>query len=133
MIYSLSSRQTKTILVSRQPLLIYIPCPVPIPTDLIAWAKEHLQTQTDLITKVTLETAICEPATRNGNYAVNLFGILRTDWDSSKHCYCIPVVAVLLRTAAIRGGVVGPMWPGVKLESPFDSDATEMQPEPTKE
>lgn len=111
MIYTLSNRQTKTLNVSRQPLLVYLPCPPDVPDDLVRWAAERLPSVSDLIADAKTETAICRPSEKSHTGAATVFGVLRHEWDDSTPCYCVAVVAVTLRPEKVRGGVVGPQWP----------------------
>jgi hypothetical protein len=121
-IFTLSNRQLKTLNESRQPLVIFIPCPPDPPEDLIRWASTCLPSVSGMVVSARLETAICKRPDNQTNGLQTAFGYLLSDWDDDAYCYCISVVSVMLRPQRVRGSIVGPQWPGGPIEQPMPSE-----------
>ena len=107
--FSLSNRQLKTLNTSRQPLLVYLPCPPDPPEDLVKWASARLPSVAAMIASADVDEAICQP-TRDNSGSNSTFGSLRLDWTDDRPCYIVRVVIVLLKPQRPRGKAVGPMW-----------------------
>ena len=125
MIYALSNRQTKVLNTSRRPLLLYLPAPPEPPNDLVRWSTDRLPSVAGMIAEASLDVAICRPSVKQSDGPVGAFGFIVDEWEDDQHCFCIPVVAVMVRPQRVRGSVVGPQWPS----GPMQLDATSTQNE----
>ena len=127
-VYSLSTRQTKTLNVSRQPLLVYVPFTNEAPNDPVRWAAKRLPSVAAMIHSAEIDTAICYRSPKEQTGASAQFGLLLKDWDDTKQCFRVSVVAVTLRPQKVRGGVIGPQWPNGPMVTPEADAATSEEP-----